>query len=74
MEDVILKGVGCWLLAIVESLMVFVSYLIGHFVNTIPAEFAVMVGSILGATQILLFLLIKWKFKLTDEEMEARKS
>lgn len=72
MKDVLMKGIGCWLLAIVESIMVFGSYILGHFVNHIPAEFAIFLASILGATQILLFLVIKTYFGLTSEEVEER--
>ena len=66
MEDVIIKGIGCWLLLIIQALFVFIAYMIGHFVNTIPAEFAVMVGTMLGASQVLAFLIIKHYFKIVE--------
>ena len=66
MDDVVIKGIGLWLLAIIESLFVFLAYMIGHFVNTIPAEFAVMIASILGSSQVLIFLIIRKYFKITE--------
>ena len=66
MDDVLMKGIGLWLLAIIEAFFIFGAYLIGHFVNTIPAEFAVMVASMLGSSQVLVFLIVRYYFKITE--------
>ena len=66
MDDVLMKGIGLWLLAIIESFFIFAAYLIGHFINTIPAECAVMIASMLGSSQVLVFLIIRHYFKIAE--------
>ncbi len=66
MDDVLLKGIGLYLLAILSSIIAFLAFLIGHSVNGIPVEFAVLLGSILGSSEVLLILVIKHYFKILD--------
>ena len=66
MDEVIMKGIGLWLLAVIESLVVFIAFCIGHAVNGMPAELAVCLGSMLGSSQILVFLIIRKLFKITE--------
>lgn len=66
MEDVILRGVGIWLLSILEAIIVFLSFCIGHSLNGISPELAVLFASILGSTQILLVLIITKIFKIKE--------
>ena len=70
MDDISMKGIGIWLLAVVEAIMVFLAYLVGHFINHIPAELAVFIASILGSSQVLVFLIIKNYFKITEEDIK----
>ena len=71
MPDVVLKGFGYWLLAIIESIIVFFSFYLGKFTNGIDPAFSLFIGEILIATQILLILIIKYYFKLSDEEQKV---
>ncbi len=64
MDDVVMKGIGLYLMAILSSIVALGAFLVGHSVNGIPAEIAVMLGSILGSTEILLILLIRHFFKI----------
>ena len=66
MDDVMMKGVGLWLLTIVESIMVFVAFWSGQLVNGLPIEIFTFISTILGASQILVFLIIKKYFKITE--------
>ena len=66
MDDITLKGLGLYLIAILSSIMVFSVFFIGHSVNGIPIEFAAMLASILGATEIFLVLVIKRFCKIID--------
>ena len=61
-----MKGVGMWLLVIVESLMVFLAFFLGNLVNGLPIEFFTMIATIMGASQVLIFLVIKKYFKITE--------
>ena len=61
-----MKGIGIWLLALIESIFVFLAFMIGHSVNGIPAEVAVMLATMLGSSQVLVFLVIKHYFKITS--------
>jgi hypothetical protein len=72
MKDYLMKGIGIWLLAIVESTFVFAAYWIGHLINGLSAEFGVFISTIMGASQVLIFLIIKELFKLTEEEVSSR--
>ena len=64
MDDVTLKGVGIYLIAILESIIVFVGFLLGKFTNGFPVEFAVFIGSLLMSTQVLIVLIINKYFKI----------
>ncbi len=66
MDDIVLKGLGVYLLAILSSVVAFLAFLIGHSVNGIPVEIAVFLGTIIGSSEILLILLIKHFFKIVD--------
>ena len=68
MDDTDLKGYGFWLLAIVESLMVFFAFWLGQLVNGLPIEIFTLIATILGASQVLVFKLIKKYFKIEKEE------
>lgn len=64
MDNVVMKGVGLYLIAVLSAIVVFGAFLIGHSVNGIPAELAIMLGLILGSTETLLVLLIRHFFKI----------
>lgn len=67
MEDqVVFKGIGIYLLALVSAVVVFVAFLLGKLSNGFPIEFAVFVGAIISATQILVVLIIKRYFKIEE--------
>ena len=66
MDDITLRGLGLYLIAIVSAIIVFGVFFIGHAVNGIPLEFAAMLASILGATEIFLVLVIKKFCKIVD--------
>ncbi|KKK48419.1 hypothetical protein LCGC14_3145290, partial [marine sediment metagenome] len=53
-----------YLIAVLSAIVVFGAFLIGHSVNGIPAELAIMLGLILGSTETLLVLLIRHFFKI----------
>lgn len=67
-DDIIMKGFGFWLLAIVNAIVIFVSYFIGHAANGLDPMFVSLILTILMATEILLVLIIKFKFKLPEDE------
>ncbi|GAH00775.1 unnamed protein product [marine sediment metagenome] len=64
MDDVTLKGIGMYLIAILEALVVFIGFMLGKITNGFPIEFAVLVGSLLMSTQILIVLIINKYFKI----------
>jgi len=66
MDDITLKGLGFYLIAVLSAIMVFGVFFIGHSVNGIPVELAAMFASILGATEIFLVLVIKKFCKIED--------
>ena len=66
MDDVTLKGLGLYLIAILSSIIALGAFFIGHAVNGIAPEIAVMLGSILGSTEIFIVLIIKHFFKITE--------
>ena len=73
MDIVILRGIGVYVMAVIESSMVFVAYLIGHFVNTIPAELAIFVASLLGGLQVILILVVKRLCKISEVDFVSNK-
>lgn len=64
MAEVIMKSFGLYLLMVLESIVVFLAFMLGKWTNGLPAELAIMIGSILAATQVLLVVIIKWYFKI----------
>lgn len=66
MDDVLMKGVGMWLLVIIESIIVFLAFWLGRLVNGLPIELFAMISTIMGASQVLIFLAIKKYFGITD--------
>lgn len=67
MEDqVIFKGIGFYLLTVVSAIVVFIAFMLGKVSNGFPAEISVLLGAILTATEILIILIIKRKFKIED--------
>ncbi len=63
------KHLGKYLVDLLAISFVFVAYLIGHFVNGIPPEVAVMIATTLALTQGFLAYAIKRAFGLpTDDE------
>lgn len=63
MDDVTLKGVGFWLLTVLEAIVVFIAFMLGKWSNGLSPEFATLIGTILIATQVLLVLFIRKYFK-----------
>ncbi len=63
------KQLGKYAVDMLAIGFVFMAYLIGHFVNTIPAEVAVMVASVLALTQGFLSYCIKRACGLKTEEI-----
>lgn len=67
MEDqVIFKGIGFYLLTVISAIVVFIAFMLGKVSNGFPAEFSILLGAILTATEILVILIIKRKFKIED--------
>ena len=66
MDDITLKGLGMYLIAIVSAFMVFGVFFIGHSVNGIPVELAAMFASMLGATEVFIILIIKHFCKIQE--------
>jgi len=66
MDDITLKGLGFYLIAVLSAIMVFGVFFIGHSVNGICLELAAMLASILGATEIFLVFIIKKFCKIVD--------
>ena len=71
-SEIILKGIGFWLLAVLSNVIVFVSYFIGHMANGLDPMFVSMIISILMSTEILLVLLVRYFFKLPEETEELK--
>lgn len=69
-DDVVMKGFGFWLLAIVEAIIIFASYFIGHAANGLDPVFVSMIITILMSSEILLVLLIRHYFKIPDESKD----
>lgn len=64
MDGLVLGKLGTYFLMVFEALFVYLAFFIGHSVNGIPLEVAVLFGSILTATDILGIFLIKYFFKM----------
>ncbi len=63
------KHAGKYAVDMLAIVFVFVAYLIGHFVNTIPPEIAVMIASMLALTQGFLSYCIRRVTGLKTEEV-----
>ena len=68
MDDEDKHKIGDYIIDLSAVLFVFIAYLIGHFVNTIPAELAVMMASILGLTEGFIIYVIKKCFGIARTE------
>ena len=66
MDEFIFKNLGMYLLLIFEAIFVFLAFMIGNAVNGIAPELAVMLGSMLAASDVFVILLIKHFFKLEE--------
>ncbi len=64
MEAIVLSKIGTYVLMLIEAIFVYAAFFIGHSVNGIPAELAVLLGSALVATDILAIFLVKHYFKV----------
>lgn len=67
MEDqVIFKGIGIYLLEVLSVIVVFIAFILGKISNGFPAEFTIFIGGFVTATQVLVILIIKRKFKIEE--------
>lgn len=64
MDDITFKGVGIWLLSIIEAIVIFLAFMLGKATNGLPVEVAIFIGSILASSNILIVLIIKRYFKI----------
>ena len=69
MNIIILKGIGIYLLAIIESVVIFLAFMLGKWTNGLDIELAIFIGSLLSATQVLIILIIKYFFKLDENSI-----
>jgi len=69
-SDVILKGIGMWLLGLLESIIVFLAFMLGKWTNGLDPAVSILIGSILASSQVLIVLIIKYYFKLPEEIVE----
>lgn len=67
MDDIVLRGFGFWLLAILNAVIVFISYFVGHAANGLDPMFVSLILTMLMTTEIFLVLIIRFYFKLPDE-------
>ena len=68
MDDVVLKGIGFWLLALAEAGMIYLAFWIAQFVDGISPELYILVCTVMAGCTVLLNLLIKFYFKIETEE------
>ena len=66
-DDIVLRGFGFWLLAIMNAVIVFISYFVGHAANGLDPMFVSLILTMLMTTEIFLVLIIRFYFKLPDE-------
>lgn len=66
MDNVVFKGIGIWLLAIIESIVVFLAFMLGQVTNGLPIEIAFFIGTLLASSQVLIVLIVKHYFKIED--------
>ena len=69
-DDVILKGLGFWLLAVVNAVIVFISYFIGHMANGLDPMLVSLIITILMSSEVLVVLMIRYFFKIKEEDLE----
>ena len=68
MDDVILKGLGFWLLTVVNAVIVFISYFIGHAANGLDPMLISLIITILMSSEVLVVLIIKHFFKIPEDK------
>lgn len=73
MNPVLMKGIGFWLMAILNAIILYAAYWIGHLANGLEPMFVSLIISILMATEILLVLIIRYFFRLPEEEPKEKK-
>ena len=67
-DDIILKGIGFWLLAVINAIIVFISYFIGHAANGLDPMLVSLIITILMSSEVLIVLCIRYFFKIKDED------
>ena len=67
-DDVILKGLGFWLLAVINAIIVFVSYFIGHAANGLDPMLVSLLITILMSSEVLIVIMIRYFFKIPEEK------
>ena len=70
MDDVVLKGFGFWLLTVVNAVIVFISYFIGHMANGFDPMLVSLIITILMSSEVLIVLIIKHFFKIPEKDNE----
>ena len=66
MAEIVMKSIGLYLLAIMESIVVFLAFMLGKWTNGLEPALALLIGSLLAATQVLFVFLIKYYFKIAE--------
>lgn len=68
MDNIILKGLGFWLLAVVNAIIVFISYFIGHMANGLDPMLVSLIITILMSSEVFIVLAIRYFFKIPEED------
>jgi len=66
MEAITMKNIGIWLLALLESIIVFCAFWLGKITDGLDPAFGILIGSVLSASQVLIVLLIRKYFKVDE--------
>jgi len=69
-DDVVLKGLGFWLLAVVNAIIVFISYFIGHMANGLDPMLVSLIITILMSSEVFIVLMIRYFFRIPNEDNE----
>ena len=72
MEDTIQKEIGYYILAVIIAGMSFVEFYLAKITNGCPPELTVLFASLLGSTQVIVIFIVKYYFKISDEEYHER--